>query len=76
MHGGVITPIGTAPDGVAWTGFVSTNIKGGYVLLFRELNASPQYKLDLALLHPPSSATVIAASILCLPSLRFATRSR
>ncbi len=49
MHGGAIIPVGAAPDGVAWTGFVSAaaDNKGGYALLFRELNAKAQYALDL-----------------------------
>jgi alpha-galactosidase len=42
MHGGLTLPIGEAPDGVAWTGFASLaeNRRGGYLLLFREANAS------------------------------------
>ena len=49
-HGGVIHPVGGRPDGVAWTGFVSeaADGAGGYVLLFRELNASKRFTLDLA----------------------------
>ena len=49
-HGGVIHPVGNRPDGVAWTGFVSeaADGKGGYALLFRELNASKTFTLDLA----------------------------
>jgi alpha-galactosidase len=50
MHGGAIVPVGAAPDGVAWTGFVSAAAdgKGGYALLFRELNASAEFTLDVA----------------------------
>ena len=49
-HGGVIHPVGSRPDGVAWTGFVSEAADGvgGYALLFRELNASERFTLDLA----------------------------
>ena len=49
-HGGVIHPVGSRPDGVAWTGFVSeaADGAGGYALLFRELNASERFTLDLA----------------------------
>ena len=49
-HGGVIHPVGNRPDGVSWTGFVSeaADGKGGYALLFRELNASEDFTLDLA----------------------------
>jgi alpha-galactosidase len=37
---GTILPIGAEPDGIAWTGFASVaqNGRGGYLLLFRELN--------------------------------------
>ena len=62
MHGGAIVPVGTAPDGVAWTGFVSAAAdgKGGYALLFRELNASADYALDLTgLVANTTHATVI-----------------
>ena len=49
MHGGAIVPVGSAPDGVAWTGFVSAAAdgQGGYALLFRELNAKADFTLDL-----------------------------
>ena len=48
-HGGVIHPVGNRPDGVAWTGFVSeaADGNGGYALLFRELNESERFTLDL-----------------------------
>lgn len=50
MHGGAIIPVGDAPDGVAWTGFVSVAAdgKGGYALLFRELNSRKEYSLALS----------------------------
>jgi alpha-galactosidase len=44
MWSGNIIPIGSAPDGVAWTGFVST---AGYALLFREASASGEFDFDL-----------------------------
>lgn len=49
MHGGSILPVGSAPDGVAWTGFVSAAAdgRGGYALLFRELNEKSAFTLDL-----------------------------
>lgn len=52
MQQGTILPIGEAPDGNVWTGFVSINSThdSAYVLLFRELNASPTYQLQLPLL--------------------------
>ena len=57
MHGGAILPVGAAPDGVAWTGFVSAAAdgKGGYALLFRELNASADFTLDVARASRPCS---------------------
>jgi alpha-galactosidase len=49
MHGGTILPIGDAPDGVAWTGFVSrtADARSTYALLFRELNPSESFTLEL-----------------------------
>ena len=49
-YGGVMHPVGARPDGVSWTGFVSesTDGTGGYALLFRELNPSADFTLDLA----------------------------
>ena len=49
-YGGVLHPVGARPDGVAWTGFVSeaADGTGGYALLFRELNPSADFALDLA----------------------------
>ena len=40
LHGGAIYPIGSAPDGVAWTGFASVASDGSsaYVLAFRGWN--------------------------------------
>ena len=48
-HGGVIHPVGDRPDGVSWTGFVSESAdgKGGYALMFRELNEAKCRSLDL-----------------------------
>ena len=50
MHGGTIFPVGDEPDGYAWTGFVSraADGKGGYALVFRELNVRPNFRLDLS----------------------------
>ncbi len=62
MHGGAIVPVGAAPDGVAWTGFVSAAAdgKGGYALLFRELNARAEYALALdGLVAGAARATVL-----------------
>jgi alpha-galactosidase len=45
MFGGSLYPIGSAPDGVAWTGFASVarNRKSGYLLLFREANDDAEW---------------------------------
>ena len=49
LLGGTIYPVGAAPDGLAWTGFVSVAPDGrsAYVLAFRELNGSATWWLDL-----------------------------
>lgn len=49
-YGGVMHPVGGRPDGVAWTGFVSESADGagGYALLFRELNPSADFTVDLS----------------------------
>ena len=51
MQSGTVLPVGQAPDGNAWTGFVSVNAAktGGYALLFRELNDSADFQLQLPL---------------------------
>ena len=58
-HGGVIHPVGKRPDGMEWTGFVSeaSDGKGGYALLFRELNASAEHVLDLSAFFGPMRPT-------------------
>lgn len=62
-HGGVMHPVASRPDGVAWTGFVSeaADGKGGYALLFRELNEKASFALDLSKIFGTglSSASVI-----------------
>ena len=52
LQNGTILPIGAAPDGNAWTGFVSINAAhdGGYALLFRELNDAADFALQLPLI--------------------------
>ena len=57
LFGGDILPIGDAPDGVAWTGFVSIqkDRKSGYALLFRELNSIATYQLRIPLWETPGS---------------------
>lgn len=42
LHAGVIHPVGSAPDGSAWTGFYSQTAEGaGDLIAFRELNDQP-----------------------------------
>ena len=43
LHEGIIFPIGAAPNGASWTGFVSVaqNRKSALVLLFRERHPAP-----------------------------------
>ena len=57
MCSGTILPVGAAPDGVAWTGFVSLGAdrKSGYALLFRELNSSADYELRVPMLESLSA---------------------
>lgn len=38
LHTGIILPMGHEPSGLAWTGFQSIGVNGGYVLVFREYN--------------------------------------
>jgi alpha-galactosidase len=55
IHTGRVHPVGGAPDGVAWTGFVSAapDDRSGYVLLFRELNPSDRAEVELPGLKEP-----------------------
>lgn len=48
LHGGVTVPVGSKPDGEAWTGFVTVcDDGGGYALIFREMNVSSSWRLGL-----------------------------
>ncbi len=51
MLGGTLLPIGSAPDGIAWTGFasVAADKRSGYLLLFREKNSSAEWRTKLPL---------------------------
>jgi len=63
LHAGNIIPIGSVPDGVNWTGFASVkqDYRSGYLLLFRELNESPQWVADLSMFtNGLNHATVLA----------------
>jgi len=46
---GTILPIGSVPDGMVWTGFLSLGVDGAsaYALVFRELAPSPEWTLSL-----------------------------
>ena len=61
MQCGTILPVGAAPDGVAWTGFVSVGAdrKSGYALLFRELNPSADFELQVPMLESLSAPVEI-----------------
>ena len=49
LHGGVTHPVGSRPDGMSWTGFVTEGADGSLsALLFRELDDSADFTLDLA----------------------------
>ena len=50
IHGGYIYPVGNAPDGLCWTGFVSSSRDGneGTALLFRELDASEEFAVPVS----------------------------
>ena len=49
LHGGVTHPVGSRPDGVAWTGFVTEGVDGSlYGLFFRERNDSADFTLDVS----------------------------
>jgi alpha-galactosidase len=52
LFSGRTIPIGDAPDGQSWTGFASVAAGSGpsYLLLFRELNQSAEWSLDLSTL--------------------------
>lgn len=62
IHHNHTLPIGAAPDGTQWTGFLNLDPAGrsGYALIFRELNDSPTWSLDV----PPtiSQVTVLAGA--------------
>ncbi len=52
IQNGTILPLGKAPDGLAWTGFVSLNEAktGGYALIFRELNPASKWAVEVPFL--------------------------
>jgi alpha-galactosidase len=65
IFSGSILPIGQAPDGASWTGFVSVSTGGlrGYALIFREANQAPESEFDTPMFGAPGyTATVLAGS--------------
>lgn len=46
LHGGQIQPVGSEPDGIAWTGFSSTSMKASHFLVFRELHPESTFSLS------------------------------
>ena len=62
IHEGYVYPVGSVPDGLSWTGFVSASRDGteGTALLFRELDAREEFSLPLAdYLSPASAETAV-----------------
>lgn len=61
LHSGTILPVGEAPDGLVWTGFVSIaeDRLSGYALLFRELNEEANFQLRVPLLGKVGGAVEI-----------------
>ena len=48
FHKGIILPIGDEPSGGSWTGFQSAlSPSSGYVVVYREMNGSPDAKIAL-----------------------------
>jgi len=48
LHAGVTHPVGSRPDGHAWSGFLTVaKDGGGYLLLFRMLNARADFAVDV-----------------------------
>ncbi|MBC7808544.1 MAG: alpha-galactosidase [Akkermansiaceae bacterium] len=64
MFSGTILPLGDAPDGVSWTGFVSVaaDRRSAYILVFREASPVMEWQAHLPLLS--DMAQPVAATIL------------
>jgi alpha-galactosidase len=60
IFGGCILPIGAAPDGAAWTGFVSLAADGqrGFALVFRELNPRSAASFELPIVSEDAYITI------------------
>jgi hypothetical protein len=52
LFAGTIVPVGQAPDGVEWTGFVSVSAdrRSGYALVFREASEAGDWRVEFPLL--------------------------
>ena len=61
LHDCLVVPVGGKPDGAAWTGFVSIGDDRGYALIFREMNESDAWQLDL---RPYFGGKSLSASVL------------
>ena len=63
FHGGGAVPVLAKPDGVSWTGFVSGDEdgRGGYALLFRELDPGEECALDVTDILPGARCAGVLA---------------
>ena len=63
IFSGNIIPIGSAPDGMTWTGFASVNEdrKSARVLLFRERSGDSSWTTELPLLVPHGQKVTVLA---------------
>jgi len=63
LFGGRIVPVGNAPDGTQWTGFVSVDETGrhAYFLALRELNDQPEFTFALPFVDPAVDQTQVLA---------------
>jgi alpha-galactosidase len=61
IFSGSILPIGQAPDGVSWTGFVSVSTDGlrGHALIFREANQAPEWEFDVPVFSAPDYVVAV-----------------
>jgi alpha-galactosidase len=61
LQRGTVLPVGQAPDGLVWTGFISIRADktGGYALLFRELNPDPKFQQVVPLVEARNAKTEI-----------------
>ena len=64
MHAARILPVGSAPDGTSWTGFVSVAEDGreAWAILFRELNPAREWSLQVPFAAPNLRAEVLSGA--------------